>query len=394
MTASAAGEGERLLQGLLADMHASTPGGLPALVNAYGERLGMRRVQIRLVDLQQKQLTLLASESRMPVDGSPAGSTYRSRALRLETGEDGCLVVWLPLVDGAERLGVVGIEVESLDSTLLARCGALAAVLSMAITSKRAVSDRFVQQARTDTMTLPSEMLRAVLPPRTIGEARAISTAVLEPAYELGGDAFDHSLGDSVLHAVILDAMGHNLSSGLTTAIAMAGCRSARRAGSGLRELVGTVDEALAEWLPEQFCTGIVMRLDLPGGVLSWVNCGHPPPLLIRDDQVLKDALAFPGEPPMGTPGALTALSRTVHQARLQPGDRVILYTDGVTEARSPGGPQFGLAGFTTSIIRATAAGELAAEALRQLMHSLLQRQDGRLDDDATILMIEWRGPH
>ncbi|MFB8025572.1 PP2C family protein-serine/threonine phosphatase [Streptomyces sp. NPDC056465] len=383
-----------MLHEFLAEVHSTAPTNLPAMVNRFAVRLGLRQADIYLVDLQQRQLTLLSGERRLPVDGSPAGWAFRAVSLRVEDSGSGELVIWLPLVDGVERLGVVGMHMRSLDTALLERCRTIASVVAMAITSKRAFSDRFVQQARTGTMTLPAEMLRALLPPRSIGEERAISTAVLEPAYELGGDAFDHALTESTLHAVILDAMGHNLASGLTTAIAMAGCRSARRKGSGLRELTHTVDDTLSDWLPEQFCTGIVMELDMPSGILSWVNCGHPPPLLIRDQQVLEDALAHPGEPPMGTPARLGGSPRVVHEVSLQPGDRVILYTDGVTEARLAGGSQFGLSGFTTSIIRATAAGELASEALRQLIHSILEHQNDRLNDDATILMIEWRRQH
>ncbi|MFC9243989.1 SpoIIE family protein phosphatase [Streptomyces sp. NPDC057136] len=62
-----------------------------------------------------------------------------------------------------------------------------------------------------------------------------------------------------------------------------------------------------------------------------------------------------------------------------------------MTEARLAGGSQFGLEGFTASIIRSTAAGESASEALRQLIHSLRERQNDKLNDDATILVIEWR---
>lgn len=391
MNSSAAGDGEHLFHGFLAEVHSTAPTDLPPLVNRYAVLLGLRQVDVYLVDLQQQRLTSLSGEEQLVVDASLAGWAFRALALRVESTGTGTLIVWIPLVDGVERLGVVGIQVDSLDSTRLERCRTLASILAMAITSKRAISDRFVQQARTEAMTLPAEMVRALLPPRTVGEARALSTAVLEPAYELGGDAFDHSLTESTLHAVILDAMGHNLASGMTTAIAMAGCRSARRRGAGLRELVKTVDDALSEWLPEQFCTGIALQLDMSSGIMNWINCGHPPPLLIRDHQVLENALERTGEPPMGTPGSLVPSSRVVHEIPLEPGDRVLLYTDGVTEARLAGGPQFGLEGFTASIIRATAAGETASEALRQLIHSIRKRQNDKLNDDATILMIEWR---
>ncbi|MFD0019830.1 PP2C family protein-serine/threonine phosphatase [Streptomyces sp. NPDC058382] len=390
MSTSAAEDGEHLLHEFLAEVHATSPTDLLPLVNRYAGLLGLREVDIYLVDLQQQRLTSLSGEDQLAVDASLAGWAFRALALRMESTESGTLVIWLPLVDGVERLGVVRIQADSLDSTRLERCRTLTSILAMAITSKRAFSDRFVQQARTEAMTLPAELVRALLPPRTVGEARALSTAVLEPAYELGGDAFDHSLTESTLHAVILDAMGHNLASGMTTAIAMAGCRSTRRKGAGLRELIATVDDTLATWLPDQFCTGIALQLDLAGGVMTWINCGHPPPLLIRDQQVLENALDRAGEPPMGTPASLVPSSRVVHEVALEHGDRVLLYTDGVTEARLAGGSEFGLKGFTASIIRATAAGEPASEALRQLIHSIRESQKDRLNDDATILMIEW----
>ncbi|KUL35597.1 serine/threonine protein phosphatase [Streptomyces sp. NRRL F-4489] len=388
-----AGEGERLLQDFLADLHTTAPTSLSNLVDRYAADLGLRKVCLYVVDLQQRYLTPMSGGERLAVDASLAGWTYRTLSLRVEqTGDSarpGQLIVWLPLVDGEDRIGVLGAHVDVLDSTRLRRCRTLAAVLAMVITSRRAFCDRFIQQARTETMTLPAEMVRSLLPPRSIGNERAVSTAVLEPAYELGGDGFDHSLTESTLNAVILDAMGHNLASGMTTALALAGCRSARRRGGSLTELVETVDDVLAEWLPDQFCTGIAAQLDLARGLLTWCNCGHPPPLLIRDQQVIGEALDTPGEPPMGMPARLSGIRRQVHQAALEPGDRVLLYTDGVTESRMAGGP-LGLEGFTASIIRATAAGELPAEALRRLIHSLVEQQNDVLRDDATILLIEW----
>lgn len=114
----------------------------------------------------------------------------------------------------------------------------------MMITSKRAYKDSFVRRTRVEPMMLPAELLRAFLPPRTIGNGHVISTAVLEPAYEIGGDAFDHSLTDTTLHATVLDAMGHNLASGLTSAVSLAACRNARRTGADLPELVDIVPGA------------------------------------------------------------------------------------------------------------------------------------------------------
>ena len=95
----------------------------------------------------------------------------------------------------------------------------------------------------------------------------------------------------------------------------------------------------------------------------------------------------------MGLPARFSDDPRAIHELALWPGDRVLLYTDGVTEARTPGGGEFGMDRFTDSIILATAAGELPAESLRRLIHSILDAEDSDLRDDATLLLIEWWPP-
>ncbi|MER7191215.1 hypothetical protein [Streptomyces flaveolus] len=93
----------------------------------------------------------------------------------------------------------------TLDGLKLRRCRTAALLLALIITSKRTYSDTVAQRMRTRPMHLPTEMVRAFLPPRSIGTGRVVSTAVLEPAYELGGDAFDHAFTEDVLHAAILE---------------------------------------------------------------------------------------------------------------------------------------------------------------------------------------------
>ncbi|MFG3281377.1 PP2C family protein-serine/threonine phosphatase [Streptomyces sp. NPDC048111] len=391
--AQAAG-GERFLEDLLAQTHTATPMDLPVLVNRCAEALGLGEIVIYLTDLQQRRLVALTEGlPTLDIDASAAGWCYRTVSLRMEDTDTGVLCLWLPVVDGAERLGVLGVRTRAMDAVRLRRCRMLTDIVAMAITSKRAYSDSFARRARVERMQLPAEMLRAFLPPRTIGNAHVVSTAVLEPAYEIGGDAFDHSLSQSTLHAVILDAMGHDLASGLTTSVALAACRNARRAGLGLLDLVETIDQALAQWLPDKYCTGVMTEVDLATGLFRWTNCGHPPPVLIREGRVMHRALERTAQPPMGLPARFSEDPRAVHEVNLKPGDRVLLYTDGVTEARTAGGGEYGMDRFTDSIILATAAGELAAESLRRLIHAILDSGDSDLRDDATMLLIEWWPP-
>ncbi|KUL64728.1 MULTISPECIES: PP2C family protein-serine/threonine phosphatase [Streptomyces] len=385
---------EQSLDELLRAAHEASPAELSGALDRYTAAMHMGHAVVFLIDLQQRLLIPLDEDvSRLNLDDSLAGFAYRTSTVRVKEDNRGGLDVWLPLMNGAERLGVLQLRMDSLDALTLWRCRTLASLLSLVITSKRTSIDSFARRTRTRSMELPTEMVRAFLPPRSIGTGRVISTAVLEPAYELGGDAFDHSFTEDILHATILDAMGHDLASGLTTSVAMAGSRNARRIGADLAELVTTVDEALNKWLPDQFCTGVFLRLHMPSGALRWSNCGHPTPLVIRRRRLLDKELERASEPPLGLPPRLSAAPRRIHETALEPGDRILLYTDGVVESRDEGGEQFGLERFADHIIRSMAAGENAPEVLRLLIHAILDHGHSRLSDDATILMIEWRPP-
>ncbi|MGW0883160.1 PP2C family protein-serine/threonine phosphatase [Streptomyces sp. NPDC002671] len=382
---------EYRLEELIIEAQTALPFELPDLANRCASALGLDTALIYLVDLQQRLLIPLdESMEPLPVDRSQAGWAYRTVSPRVVEA-DGGLIVWMPLVDGAERLGVLGMRTASLDGVRMRRSRMLAHLFAMLITSKRAYSDWLAARARTATMGLPAEMLRAFLPPHTVGSSRCVSTAVLEPAYEVAGDAFDHSVVKNILHTMILDAMGHDLTAGLTTSVAMAAARNARRGGGDLADTVASVDEALAKWLPDQFCTGVLCRLDAETGVLRWVNCGHPPPLLIRIERVLAGVLDSPPQPPIGLAGPLAPAARQIHETTLEPGDCVLLYTDGVVEARDADGAEFGLDRFTDFIIRSNAAGQRPAEVLRLLNHAILDYQRNQLRDDVTILLFEWR---
>lgn len=382
---------ESRLERLITEAQTALPVELPALADRCAAALGLGTALIYLADLQQRLLIPLDEALvSLPVEGSTAGWAYRTISSRVADAGDG-LVVWIPLVDGAERLGVLGVRTASLDGLLMRRGRMLAHLLAMLITSKRAYSDWLAARTRTTPMRLPTEMLRAFLPPRTIGTTRCVSTAVLEPAYDIAGDAFDHSVIKHILNTMILDGMGHDLTAGLTTSVAMAAARNTRRGGGDLADVVGSVDRAVAQWLPDHFCTGVLCRLDTKTGVLHWVNRGHPPPLLIRDERVLAGALDSAPQPPLGLAGSLAPAARRVHETKLEPGDCVLLYTDGVVEARDADGAEFGLDRFTDFIIRSNAAGQRPAEVLRLLIHAILDYQRNQFRDDATILLFEWR---
>ncbi|MFB7375239.1 PP2C family protein-serine/threonine phosphatase [Streptomyces sp. NPDC056222] len=388
-----------VLAWVLERSHDASAGELPVLFDEAARRLGATRARIYVADVQQAGLVVLplrdsarsrsdASAAddgdRLAIDSSLAGLAYRTQRVRL--GSDG--TAWLPMIDGIERVGVMEAG-PGVDSGWLDSCKALASLATLLVISKTTHNDLLVARGRSRPMTLQAELLWAFLPPKTIGNREATSTAVLEPAYDIGGDAFDHGFTDGRLHLTLLDAMGHDLASGGASAVGLAACRSTRRSGGTLPDIAQTIDRTLAQWIPNRLMTGIIADLDTVRGELTWVNCGHPAPLLIRDGHVLTAALERPVQLPLGF-GFHAELAPAQHRTRLEPGDRVLLYSDGVTEARSTGNQLFGETRLADTIIRSMAAGDPAPEALRRLIENLLTHQDHRLNDDATILLAEW----
>ena len=93
---------------------------------------------------------------------------------------------------------------------------------------------------------------------------------------------------------------------------------------------------------------------------------------------------------PLGVPFGQTPA--TLGQERLQPGDRVLLYTDGLVEARTATGEFFTADRLAEFLEREAADGRPTPETLRRLRHAILAHQKGQLQDDATALLVEWRG--
>ncbi|MEU8923584.1 PP2C family protein-serine/threonine phosphatase [Kitasatospora sp. NPDC048545] len=399
-----------VLAGLLARSREAGPTELPGLVREAARGLGADGARVHLVDVQQRRLVLLSGpgdgqsdgdgggdrgedgdlDSQIDIEGTLGGRAYRLQQTQLSTGPSA--VGWFPLVDGVERIGVLRIEGGPRDEGAMGRYEALAALVALLVVSKGAYSDFIVKVGRRRRMSLQAELLWSFLPPRTIGTRHVTSSAVLEPAYDVGGDAFDHSVTGGRLHVSVFDAMGHDLASGGASAVALAACRSTRRAGGGPADIARAIDGTLARWIPERLLTAVVADLDTATGELSWVNCGHPPPLLIRERRIVPDALLRRAELPLGLGFHLDG-PQPVHHARLQPGDRLLVYTDGVTEARSTSGEIFGERRLTDTLVQHMAGGDPAPEALRHLIHALVTHQEHRLRDDATILLAEWH-PH
>ena len=397
----------RVTADLLRQSHLMRPAGVADALARAARPLGVSAVLVYLADLQQRRLAALPSGTGgdaqdLPIDSTLAGRAYQTVTIQLAParGAGAGYQVWIPLVDGTERLGVLFLAVADVGEDMLVRYRMLASLAGVMIMSKSSYSDTYALIEREREMALQAELVWAFLGPRTFATERVLVAASLEPAYEAGGDAFDYSLLGDHLHASIFDAIGHDLAAGLLASVGLAACRSTRRSGGSLADIAARADDAIADFFGEnRFVTALLCDLDLVTGTLTWIPCGHPPPLLIRGRAVRE--LARTPRPPLGLAGAYpsrrggrrvnAAPAPATYTEKLEPGDRVLLYTDGVTEGRAADGTPFGLDRLADFITRHSSALLPAPETMRRLNHTILDYQQGRLRDDATAVLIEWQ---
>ncbi len=377
---------------LLREMHLMAPERLAGRVAEHARQLGLGDMVLYLADYESQLLLPLGGEGVLPrselsVDGSVAGRCFR-RVEPIRSGSAGAdQRLWLPLLDGVERLGVVEFvdggstdEREELAKAYVSLVAELVAVTD-------GYTDLFARVRRRRPLSLAAEIQWELLPPTTFATDRVVVSGALEPAYEIGGDSFDYAVNGPVAELLVLDAVGHGLPAALLASAAIGAYRHARRSLLDLPDIAAEIDEVIAgQFTGSQFATAAIARLDLDTGRLQWVNAGHPEPLVVRDGALVRLPPCRPS-PPLGLQQGRPAVCETT----LHAGDRVLFHSDGIVEARSPDGEFFGEERLADFVIQADSEGDRSPETLRRLMRHVLEHQAGQLQDDASIVVLEWR---
>lgn len=368
------------------------PDQVAPLVSAEARRAGLDEAIVFLVDHEQRVLHSLIPEvdhGPLDVEGTVAGRAFQAEQPVTVARDDGSWVVWVPLLDGAARVGVLQVQSPLVCDGLLDELGEIAAFVAGLVVSKMQYGDGVQLVRRRQEMTLTAELRWPVLPPLTFTGERVGIACVLEPAYDVAGDAFDYAINDGVLHFALFDAMGHGLEATLMANLAVGAYRHSRRRGLDLLASFRAIDGVLNETFGgDRFVTGQLVTLDSHSGVLRWLNSGHPAPLVLRRGRLAAE-LALDPALPMGLGSEPTPAG----EVSLEPGDRLLFFTDGVVEAHSPGGERFGQNRLVDLTIRALADQQTLAETARRLVRSVRQHRDGPLADDATILFVAWDPP-
>lgn len=385
------GFGERLLGTMIDRAHEMPPQLIAPLVAEVIAAIGGRDVAVFLQDYDQMTLVPLPGTGLVcgepePIEGSLAGRAFLGDAM-IEQAVNSGVRLLVPLLDGSDRVGVLAFTGDSPDEDDRRLARRFAGLLADVLVTKGGYTDRFFQARRRRSMSLSAEMLWSLVPPLMMTTPQVALAGILEPAYDVGGDIFDYALNDDVLHFAIIDAMGHGLDAAVTATVAVAAYRHARRSDVDLADLYAAIDRAIAgQFDQDSFVTAQMARLDVGSGLLRWVNAGHPHPLLLRDRRVVR-TLHSPTTLPAGIGGATPHVS----EEALEPGDRVLFFSDGITEEHTTDGEQFGEDRLIDQLERAEQSGGPVQETVRRLSHALMRARGGATSDDATLFLLEWR---
>ena len=337
---------------------------------------------------RQVLLPLTAGMPEEQVEGTMPGRAFTTGEPAV-SARDGHVRVWVPVLEQTARAGVLAVSLPDAGPDSVRQAEMLGVFAGLALSAMNRVTDAPRVHRHGRSMSLPASMQWDLLPPWAIRMPGAMIAGILEPAYDIAGDAYDYAAGDGVLHFALIDGMGHGIGSTLLADLAVGAYRHARRAAAPAQAVHTAIDEALASGYEDlSFATGLIGTLAAATGRLEWTCAGHPPPLLLRGRKVVAE-LECDATVPFGLGTGIPAVS----SRDLEPDDAVLLYTDGVTEAHVPGGEPFGLDRLADFLERESAGTHQPEELLRRLVRAVLDQQGGHLRDDATLLLVRWTGP-
>lgn len=290
--------------------------------------------------------------------------------------------VLLPVSERGDAIGLLELKLDvKPDAEVLDFLSAAAHALAYVLIAVRRHTDLFEWGQRTVPFSVAAEIQRRLLPSSYTAETGPVTLAGwLEPSHNAGGDTFDYSLDREYLYLSMTDAMGHSTKASLLATLVVGTLRNFRRAAAGpVEQAEAAAAELRANVADDQFVTGLIARLHLVEGTVEIVNAGHPPPYLVREGRAR--ALELAVRPPLGVgSGHYQAETFT-----LQPGDRLVMVTDGYLDRHASDVDIEGLL--------AAAQDRHPRQVAQELARGVLTATGGQLRDDATVLCVDFYGP-
>ena len=257
-----------------------------------------------------------------------------------------------------------------------------------AIINNFLVHEKLIVEGRLSReLEIAAEIQESLLPtalPQVGGLSIAVSS---NPASEVGGDFYDFiTIDDRNLTLVMGDVAGKGIPAAMLTSVTRTMLRVEAMRGEPPQNIIQQANNVLHQDLSraDSFVTVFVATIDTFEGTLNYASAGHTPTLLWRAESRTTEQLRSTS-PPIGIFGFQGEQTRTIE---LKPGDILILYTDGITEAQSPNGDFFGLNRLIYILESRT---NESPEMLQQYIQSEVTnfRRNGLGRDDATLLIIK-----
>jgi sigma-B regulation protein RsbU (phosphoserine phosphatase) len=261
----------------------------------------------------------------------------------------------------------------------------LASVAAIRVENTRLVEARLERERFERELALASEIqqrFQPTAPPHVEGyELQGISF----PCYEIGGDYYDFiEREDGRLVIALGDVSGKGTAAALLMSSLHAAVHAQSASHDSLVETISAVNRYLADNIPaNRFVTLFYAELDPASGTLSFLNAGHNPPLIVHSAGTVEQ-LASGGLPLGIKPDAEYREGRT----QMQRGDVLVIYSDGVTEAVSPTGEEFGATRLYEVVARNVNA---SAAGIRDRIESSLTKfaQGTSAADDITLVIVK-----
>ncbi|MEU8471109.1 PP2C family protein-serine/threonine phosphatase [Streptomyces sp. NPDC029006] len=264
-------------------------------------------------------------------------------------------------------------------------CALLAVTAASVLASaSRGRRERVLAAVRSVAEAAQQALLQPV--PETVGPFQvAVRYSAAAAEARIGGDLYALLPTPYGIRLIVGDVRGKGLPAVGTAALVLGVFREAAQDEPDLLAVVGRIERSLARNLgPDDFVTAVVAGCPRSGH-LEVVNCGHAPPLLISASGEVRAVESAPPAPPLGL-RALSGQAPGLQRLPLAVGDQLLLYTDGVTEARDHTRAFYPLAEGVTRHVS-----EEPARTLTALHDELLAHVGGRLHDDAALLLLRKR---
>ncbi|AYG78455.1 Phosphoserine phosphatase RsbU [Streptomyces hundungensis] len=388
---SRAGDPLTLARTLEAAEAAAPVESLDVVARMLKERLGAASVSFLITDFNGSSVVRLGAAGSVDI-GEPAerialrGTLYddviRSQRPGVEdTGEDALVRIVAPVTNRGDAIGLLELFLPTApDAEVMREIGETAHALAYIVITNRPFTDVYQWGRRTRPLSLAAEIQHRLLPASLACEAAQFTVAgALEPADHVGGDTFDYVIDRDTVQLSVTDAMGHDVAAALLATLVVGALRRARRAGADLQEQASQADAAMREHGRAGYVTGQLLRISLLDGTTEFINAGHPWPLRLRDGEVTQIV------PKIDLPfGVLNPHTYRVQTLDLRPGDRLVMLTDGMLERNADS------VNLPDLIVRTQALHP--REAARTLIGAIVDAGDGHLDDDATVMCLDWHG--